>query len=79
MKNRGVVPGSLEPGGPIVLGGACDLRGAVSPNNGFPLTQHAVIAMRSPFFQSWGWQQLHMPLLYSWKCGIHLAEGGLAD
>lgn len=70
---NGVVPGRRCPEGSIQLGGACVFEGAVSPNNGFPLTQHVLLAADVQCVRDAGWSG-PMPLLYAWKCAIHLED-----
>lgn len=57
--------------GGIVLGGACPLPGAVSPNNSLPLLQMACITNDPNFFAIPEWDLKNIHFLYSWKCGIH--------
>ena len=69
----GFVPGRRYRQGSIRLGGACVFEGAVSPNNGFPLTQHVLLEADVRCVRDAGWKG-PMPLLYAWKCAIHLED-----
>lgn len=56
--------------GPAVIGGACALAGAISPNTGLPLTQHAVVKLGANGFAMPNWDLPELHFLYSWKCCI---------
>ncbi|MES2312283.1 MAG: hypothetical protein V4566_08315 [Pseudomonadota bacterium] len=56
--------------GPAVIGGACGLPGAISPNNGLPLTQHAAVKLGTNGFALPNWDLPELHFLYSWKCCI---------
>lgn len=59
--------------GRIQLGGACGFAGALSPNNGLPLTQHVLLKAGLSCLEDIGWSG-NMPLLYSWKCAIYTED-----
>jgi hypothetical protein len=56
--------------GPAVIGGACKLPGAISPNTGLPLTQHAAVKLGVNGFAMPNWDMPELHFLYSWKCCI---------
>lgn len=67
---NGCVLGDASQHGGICLGGACSFVGAVSPNNGLPLTQLALVDAGVTGLDLPGWRGKAIPFLYSWKCGI---------
>ena len=67
---NGVVPGDADPVGGIILGGSCPFTGAISPNNGLPLTQLAMVEVGAIGLAPSEWRGMQISFLYSWKCGI---------
>ena len=57
-----------------MIGGACKLQGAVSPNNGRPLLQHASVTLTRGGFWIPGWKSYNIHLLYSWQCNIYTED-----
>ncbi|WP_343818097.1 hypothetical protein ISN75_21175 [Dyella marensis] len=62
--------------GPAVIGGTCRLQGAISPNTGLPLTQHAAVKLGASGFAIPNWDVPEVHFLYSWKCCI--SQGDLS-
>jgi hypothetical protein len=65
----------LEPsqeftGRKYVIGGPCDVRGAVSPNSGRALLQLASLYVAEGALELKGWPSPSIKLLYSWTCAI---------
>lgn len=58
-----------------VIGGKCELDGAISPNSGRPLTQMARLDTTSKELHSLRFATRYLPLLYGWTCAI--SEGRL--
>jgi len=70
LHQNGAVLGDASSDGGISLGGICPFAGAMSPNNGLPLTQLAVVELDAIGLDSSGWRVAKISFLYSWKCGI---------
>lgn len=66
----GYLLGECMADGPVVVGGACGLQGAISPNTGLPLTQHAAVKLGVSGFVLPDWDVPEIHFLYSWKCCI---------
>ena len=60
--------------GPVVIGGACKLPGAISPNTGLPLTQHAAVRLGANGLAMPQWDVPELHFLYSWKCCINQGD-----
>lgn len=56
--------------GQVVIGGACPLPGAISPNTGVALTQFAQVRLDPEAFWIPDWGRADIHFLYSWTCGI---------
>jgi len=70
----GFFAGQRSPGGVLTIGGTAELEGAVSPNNGLPLIQHACLRLTPELFWIPNWSAPEIRFLYSWKCNIHLGD-----
>lgn len=55
---------------PHILGGKCNLGGAVSPNSGRPLTQMARLDTTAEELRPVKFPTRYLPLLYGWSCAI---------
>lgn len=56
--------------GPHILGGSCQLDGAISPNSGRPLMQMASLDTTSKELRAIRYPLKRIPLLYGWSCAI---------
>ncbi|RDS82321.1 hypothetical protein DWU98_09885 [Dyella monticola] len=70
LADNGYFLGDITQEGPVTIGGLCDIGGAISPNNGLPLTQHAAIRLEAGGFFVPGFDVPVLHFLYSWKCNI---------
>ena len=70
LSNTGHVLGGRSHVGTATIGGSCNVAGAISPNNGLPLTQHAAIRLIDSHFQIPDFDIPELHFLYSWKCNI---------
>jgi hypothetical protein len=74
FSENGFFAGSCARDGVLTVGGRVDLEGAVSPNNGLPLIQHASLRLKPDLFWIPKWTAGEIRFLYSWKCNIHLGD-----
>ena len=72
--SRGYVLSGLHLGGEVTIGGTCGLAGAVSPNTGIPLIQHAKLTLGGKINLDDNWPLPEINFLYSWTCNIFEAD-----
>jgi hypothetical protein len=70
LAGNGFFLGHESSRGVLTIGGSCELAGAISPNTGLPLTQHAAARMNTQEFFVPDFDETMLHFLYSWKCNI---------
>jgi hypothetical protein len=74
LPGNGFFLSNIASSGPVTIGGACELGGALSPNSGLPLTQHAAVRMSVSGFGVPDFDVPMLHFLYSWKCNISMGD-----